>query len=154
MRGVDRGWSANGDGRMSFVDYPQVGTGWAFPPRWQSQGEEPSVTVRMSQGIDHVREALVILLRTQLGERVMRPRLGAGVDRYVFEPRTSEVCYRLADDVRRALIIGEPRVIIDEVTAAPSGEADERVDVSIVYRIDRHRRPESLVVPFFLAGEA
>jgi len=112
------------------------------------------VTLKLTDGIDHVQEAMIILLRTQLGERVMRPRLGAGVDRYVFEPRTSEVCYRLADDVRRALVIGEPRVIIDEVTATPAGDADERVDVSIVYRIDRHRRPESLVVPFFLAGES
>jgi len=139
---------------MSAVDYPQVGTGWAFPPRWSVDGRDPEVTVDMNSGIDHVREAMVILLRTQLGERVMRPRVGAGVDRYVFEPRTTEVCYRLADDVRRALMIGEPRVIIDEVTAVPAGSADDRVDVSIVFRIDRHRRPESLVVPFFLAGAA
>jgi len=139
---------------MSAVDYPQVGTGWAFPPRWSVDGRDPEVTVDMNSVIDHVREAMVILLRTQLGERVMRPRVGAGVDRYVFEPRTTEVCYRLADDVRRALMIGEPRVIIDEVTAVPAGSADDRVDVSIVFRIDRHRRPESLVVPFFLAGAA
>jgi phage baseplate assembly protein W len=109
---------------------------------------------QMNDGIDHVQQAMVILLRTMLGSRVMRPRVGAGVDRYVFEPRTAEVCYRLADDVRRALMIGEPRVIVDEVTAVPAGEADDRVDVSIVFRIDRHRRPESLVVPFYVAGGA
>ncbi len=144
---------------MSALDYPQVGRGWAFPPRWDVDTDERGgpvgpATVRMNDGNDHVREAMIILLRTMLGSRVMRPRVGAGVDRYVFEPRTTEVCYRLADDVRRALMIGEPRVIVDDVTAEPAGEAEDRVDVSISYRIDRHRRPESMVVPFYVAGGA
>jgi phage baseplate assembly protein W len=141
---------------MSTVDYPQVGQGWAFPPRWRVFTDRDAASVRLdvSSGAPHVEEALVIILRTLVGSRVMRPRFGAGVDRYVFEPRTAEVCYRLADDVRRALVIGEPRVIIDSVTAVPAGTADERIDVSIEYRIDRHRRPESLVVPFFMAGDA
>jgi len=108
--------------------------------------------VATNDGSQHVKEAMIILLRTLRGSRVMRPGVGAGVDRYVFEPRTAEVCYRLADDVRRALMIGEPRVIVDSVTASPSGEAEDRVDVLIEFRIDRHRRPESLVVPFYVAG--
>jgi phage baseplate assembly protein W len=132
-----------------------VGNGWRFPPRWVSRDDgSGAIELTMSSGSEHVQEALVIILRTLVGSRVMRPRFGAGVDRYVFEPRTAEVCYRLADDVRRALVVGEPRVIIDSVTAVPAGVADERIDVSIEYRIDRHRRPESLVVPFFMAGDA
>lgn len=135
---------------MTDQDYPQVGRGWAFPPRWARNGE---VRVAMNDGIDHVGEAMVILLRTGLGSRVMRPSLGAGVDRYVFEARTGDVCHRLADDVRRALVIGEPRVTVDSVTAVPAGSAEDRIDVTIEYRIDRHRRPTSLVVPFTVGGE-
>lgn len=142
---------------MISEDYPQVGVGWAFPPRWsmppavRGSTRGPAV-VATNDGSQHVKEAMIILLRTLRGSRVMRPGVGAGVDRYVFEPRTAEVCYRLADDVRRALMIGEPRVIVDSVTASPSGEAEDRVDVLIEFRIDRHRRPESLVVPFYVAG--
>jgi hypothetical protein len=106
----------------------------------------------MGNGAEHVAEALVVLLRTMPGSRIMRPGFGAGVDRYVFESRTPDVCYRLADDVRRALLLGEPRVIIDTVEAVAADEAEDRVDVVIEYRIDRHRRPSSLVVPFYLAG--
>ncbi|MFC7597913.1 GPW/gp25 family protein [Terrabacter sp. GCM10028922] len=139
---------------MSTGDYPQVGRGWAFPPRWERVGAAgaTAVTLVTNDGAEHVAEALVLLLRTMLGSRVMRPGLGAGVDRYVFEPRTSDACHRLADDVRRALVLGEPRVIVDSVEAVPAGEADDRVDVTIEFRIDRHRRPTSLVVPFYLAG--
>lgn len=139
---------------MSVEDYPQVGRGWAFPPRWTAAGVRsggPAV-VEMNDGVQHLAEAMTLLLRTMLGSRVMRPGLGAGVDRYVFEPRTPDACYRLADDVRRALTLGEPRVIVDSVEAVPAGDADDRVDVVIEYRIDRHRRPASLVVPFYLAG--
>lgn len=131
-------------------DYPQVGRGWAFPPRWTT----PGGAVAMNDGAEHVKEAMVILLRTLIGSRVMRPSLGAGVDRHVFEPNTADACYRLADDVRRALVLGEPRVIVDAVFAVPAGDADDRVDVTIEYRIDRHRRPDNLVVPFYLAGTA
>jgi phage baseplate assembly protein W len=132
-------------------DYPQVGRGWAFPPRW-IRADEPAARVTANDGIDHVQEAMVILLRTGLGSRVMRPGLGAGVDRYVFESRTGDVCHRLADDVRRALVLGEPRVIVDAVSAVPAGTAEDRIDVLIEYRIDRHRRPTSFVVPFSVAG--
>lgn len=136
---------------MNDNEYPQVGTGWAFPPLWASENGLPP-RVAVNEGSKHLSEALVLHLRTALGSRVMRPGFGAGVDRYVFEPRTADACYRLADDVRRALVLGEPRVIVDLVEAVPSGEADDRVDVVIEYRIDRHRRPTSLVLPFYLAG--
>ncbi len=133
---------------MNAVPYPQVGTGWAFPPRWNTAGA--AVTVATSDGEQHVQEAIRILLRTGVGSRVMRPTLGAGVDRYVFESRTTQVCYRLANDVRRALTLWEPRIIVESVDAVPAGTAEDRIDVTVVYRIDRHRRPGSLVVPFYL----
>ncbi|MFG2825018.1 GPW/gp25 family protein [Kitasatospora sp. NPDC048365] len=136
---------------MSGGDYPQVGRGWAFPPQWERPGSGP-VTVVTNDGEEHVAQALALLLKTMPGSRVMRPGLGVGTDRYVFEPVTPEVCHRLADDVRRALLLGEPRVVVDSVEAAAAGDADDRIDVAVVYRIDRHRRPNSLVVPFYLAG--
>jgi len=132
---------------MNPVDYPQVGQGWKFPPAWNPAGR-----LALTDGAEHITEALILHLRTALGSRVMRPSFGAGVDRYVFEPRTQDACYRLAEDVRRALILGEPRVIVDLVEASAAAESDDRVDVTIEYRIDRHRRPTSLVLPFYLAG--
>lgn len=125
--------------------YPQVGAGWAFPVRWDAGG------LRTSAGADRIREALRILVRTGLGERVMLPTFGAGVDRFVFEARTDDVCRRLEDDVRRTVLLHEPRVIVDRVEAAAAG-ADDRIDVVVEYRIDPHRRPENLVLPFY-AGD-
>ncbi|WP_372700030.1 GPW/gp25 family protein [Arthrobacter sp. JSM 101049] len=133
-------------------DYPQVGTGWAFPPRWLPPAAGGRARVQMNDGAAHVAQALVLLLRTGIGSRVMRPGYGAGVDAHVFEPRTAASCHRLAEDVRRAVLLGEPRVIVDDVTARLDPAEDGRVEVAITYRIDRHRRPTSLVLPFYLAG--
>jgi phage baseplate assembly protein W len=135
---------------MTYTVQPHLGIGWAFPPRWKAP--DGTALLRVSHGPDHVEEAIRILLRTGVGSRVMRPTLGAGVDRYVFEPRTTEVCYRLADEVRRALLLWEPRVIVDAVEAVPAGEAEDRIDVRIEFRTDRHSRPTNLVLPFSLAS--
>jgi hypothetical protein len=138
---------------LAVDEYPQVGRGWAFPPRWLA--DDPAAAageavLAVNAGVEHVSEALRLVLRTEPGSRVMRPTLGAGVDRYVFESRSPDVCHRLANDVRRALLLWEPRVLVDAVVAVPAGEAEDRIDVTIEYRIDRHRRPASLVVPFYL----
>ena len=39
------------------------------------------------------------------------------------------------------------------MTAQLAGSAEDRVDVQIEYRIDRHRRPQNLVLPFHVSGE-
>lgn len=130
------------------ADFPQVGTGWAFPVRWS-----PAGVLATSAGEEHVREAIRLVLWTALGSRVMRPDFGAGVERYVFESRTDATCRRLESDVRRALLLGEPRVIVERVEAAPAGAAEDRIDVLVEFRIDRHRRPTSIVLPFATSGE-
>jgi phage baseplate assembly protein W len=133
---------------MSGPDYPHVGVGWAFPVHWDASGR-----VAMVSDVEEIQQSIRIILRTNLGSRAMRPTFGADVDRYVFAPRTDQVCFQLAFDVERALLLYEPRIIVDRVEALPAGEAEDRIDVTIEYRIDSHRRPTSLVVPFYLQAE-
>jgi phage baseplate assembly protein W len=133
--------------RSPLPEYPHVGVGWAFPVRWGRDG------VDLVFDEEEIRQAIRIILRTNLGSRVMRPTYGADVERYVFAPRTDQVCFQLAFDVQRALLLHEPRIIVDKVEALPAGEAEDRIDVAIEFRIDRHRRSSSLVLPFYLQAE-
>jgi uncharacterized protein len=119
------------------------GRGWAFPVRWGEDG------VRLVVAEEAVRQSVGLLLRTGPDERVMRPAFGAGVDDYVFAARTTETQYRLQEDVRRALVLWEPRVILDRVDAVLDQEEDGRIDVHLEYRLDPHRRPQNLVLPFY-----
>ncbi len=133
-------------------DDPHLGTGWAFPVRWRSRGSERSPGVELVSGAEDVKEAIRILLQTHLRERVMRPDWGVGVDRYVFQPASRETCFRIAADVERAIVRWEPRAILERVEATPPGDDSARIDVRIDFRVDPHRRPDSLVFPFYLEG--
>jgi phage baseplate assembly protein W len=134
---------------MSSVVLSEVlGRGWAFPPLWDETG-----AVGLVDGEDDVREAILLLLRTALRERVMQPTYGVGIDRYVFAEQSAETRFRLQEDVRRALVRFEPRVVVERVEAEPAASDDARIDVLIQYRINPHRRPQSLVFPFYLQRE-
>lgn len=127
--------------------HPHAGVGWRFPVRWDAGGRAEA-----SADEQHVAEAIRLILRTSQGARAMRPEFGAGVDRYVFAPRTDEACFRLAADVRRALLLSEPRAVIERVEAVPAGDDGNRIDVLVEFSLDRHRRPSSLVLPYYLDG--
>ena len=57
------------------------GKGWAFPPRVGADGR-----VAWSTGRDNVRENIRVILSTEARERVMLPRFGAGLQRFLYEP--------------------------------------------------------------------
>ena len=59
-----------------------IGRGWRFPIRVNQRGG-----LDWSEGPDRVRDAIWLVLNTGVGERVMRPTFGAGVQDYVFKPR-------------------------------------------------------------------
>lgn len=130
---------------MSEPEFPLVGRGWTFPPRWDAQG-----SVAMSSDERDLKEAIEIILLTTPGTRRMRPEFGVGADDYVFAPNTADTKFRLAHHVERGLRRFEPRIIVESVTADDAGPAGERIDVEVVFRMDHHRRPSSLVVPFYL----
>jgi phage baseplate assembly protein W len=128
-------------------NHPHVGVGWKFPVRWEADGR-----VEVSVDEQHVMEAMRLILRTAQGARAMRPDFGAGVDRHVFAARDEEACFRLAADVQRALTLSEPRALVDNVEAVAAGDDGDRIDVLIEFRLDRHRRPTSFVLPYYLDG--
>ena len=57
-----------------------IGTGWTFPIKVTSTGG-----LSYTSGPDKIQQAIWIVLSTSLGERVMRPDFGAGVQDFVFE---------------------------------------------------------------------
>jgi phage baseplate assembly protein W len=122
-----------------------LGRGWGFPPRFGGPGG-----VVLVENEEDVREAILLLLRTGLRERVMHPEFGVGIQQYVFAERTAETCFRLESDIERALVRFEPRVIVDRVEATIPDEDEPRIDVLIEYRLDEHHRPASMVFPFYL----
>lgn len=122
-----------------------LGVGWAFPPTAAAAGD-----VSMSAYDEDVREAVLIILQTSPGERLMRPDFGAGLRDLVFEPLSVALLALVKHRVETALVRWEPRIDVDlvEVTGEPRLH---RVDVAIDYHVRATSTFYNLVYPFYLS---
>jgi uncharacterized protein len=122
-----------------------LGSGWTFPIYPDVTGSLPFV-----EGNANVEQSLRILLLTQLGERVMRPAFGTAAPRLVFAPGSLQFLSLLETTVREAVRDFEPRIDLDAVDAEADPEEENRVTVSIAYRVRRSNSRFNLVFPFYL----
>lgn len=106
------------------------GQGVSFPPRVGPDG-----AMVWSAGEANVRECLCTILRTRPGERVERPGFGCGLERYLFEPASVPTLRLIVEDVHQAVSRYEPRVRLDDVTAAVNPDDSRAVDLTIAYTL-------------------
>jgi uncharacterized protein len=106
------------------------GTGLSFPPRVGPDG-----SMVWSTGEINVRECICTILRTNPGERVEMPMFGCGLSRFLFEPNTVATLGLIQQEVTRSLAQWEPRIAINNVTAALDPANQGAVDVTITYTL-------------------
>lgn len=126
-----------------------LGTGWAFPPQLDGGGDMAVVSHE-----DDIRQAILVILGTRPGERVMRPDFGAGLQDLVFEPMSQRTISLAQHRVEEALTLWEPR--IDQVSVQTRAEQTRgRLLLDIRYRVRLTNVFYNLVYPFYLteAGE-
>jgi uncharacterized protein len=134
---------------------------WRFLHPDLDYGEEfpglrlaPTGSVDMVDEHAAVRQAVLLLLTTVPGERVMRPEYGCELHRLAFSPNDDTTAGLAIYYVRRALERWEPRIQLLHVDAGRSPEEAFRLDVSVEYRVRATQRSERLVYPLTLAGGA
>ena len=100
--------------------------------------------VAMVDGEAAVRQAILLLLSTRRGERVMRPEYGCDLHRLMFMPNDRTTAGLAMHYVRRALQQWEPRIEVLALTVVPG--AAERLDIQLDYRIRSTGRSASLAL--------
>ena len=85
-------------------------TSWPLLPLPDAVGRMEFPTLAKS-----VRESIQIILRTQPGERLMRPEFGGGLVRMLNEQNTLSVRQEIKDLISDSLQRWEPRVVVDRV---------------------------------------
>ncbi|MBH8572103.1 GPW/gp25 family protein [Nostocaceae cyanobacterium CENA369] len=123
-----------------------LGTGLSFPLQSNVQGG-----LKLSAEAQKVKEAIWLILRTDLGERVYRPDFGCRLSELAFAPLNNDTLLRIRIYVLEALQKWEPRIDVDEVRADP--DTAGRVNISIDYRLKSYPDPYSFVYPFYLVSE-
>jgi phage baseplate assembly protein W len=122
-----------------------IGKGWRFPIRVNARGG-----IDWSEGPARVQDAIWIILKTSLGERLMRPLFGAGVNDYVFQPNSPATRQTLSSAIRKALIDWEPRIEIETVRVESVPGEESQVLVTVDYRLRATNELFNLVYPFYL----
>ena len=127
-----------------------------------SLGSEPVIAglqlsarggIGMIDGNGAIRQAILILLFTIPGERVMRPDYGCDLHRLIFSPNDDTTAGLAIHYIRRAIEQWEPRVDIVSLDAGRGVEAPERLNIQLTYRVRATLRIEPLTVAVSLAGE-
>jgi uncharacterized protein len=120
------------------------GRGWSFPVEPTDAG-----SLRYEQDEQKVQRAILIILGTARGERLMRPEFGSRLRDLVFAPLNSSTKSLVAKAITEALVKWEPR--IDVLNVSPDDAADPAtLVVNIEYRVRATNSVFNLVYPFYL----
>jgi phage baseplate assembly protein W len=91
--------------------------------------------VAMVDGDASIRQAILLLLSTTPGERVMRPDYGSRLHRLIFSPNDDTTAGLAIHYVRQALQRWEPRIDVLDVDAGPDPDDSWRLTVELRYRV-------------------
>ena len=93
--------------------------------------------VATSKGETHVRESILQIIGMNPGEHVMKPTLGCGIHRRVFDTTITGMIAR--SDVEDALYEWEPRIDVEQVTATSQPTGEFEIHVEYVVRQTKRR---------------
>jgi phage baseplate assembly protein W len=117
---------------------------------------------------ESVRQAILLLISTVPGERVMRPEYGCYLHRLIFSPNDDTTAGLAIHYVRSALERWEPRIDVIRLDAvrdidqleqwietrhAPD-DAGNVLYIGLLYRVRATRQLRELTIPVNLAGQA
>jgi hypothetical protein len=111
--------------------------------------------IEMVEGGSSVRQAILMLLATRPGERVMRPHYGCHLHRLVFSPNDDTTAGLAIHYVQRAIERWEPRIDVIHLDATRS-EDDSMpglLEISLEYRVRATLQTERLAYAFDLTAE-
>jgi phage baseplate assembly protein W len=126
-----------------------LGSGWTFPVGVDARGR-----IALSRRERDIEEAMLIILLTAKGQRVVRPTFGCQIHDLVFSPNDATTAGLAVYYVEEALTMWEPRIRLLNVTASPDPDTPERLLIEIHYEVKATYDQRALVFPFYrIPGE-
>ena len=122
-----------------------LGIGWHFQPEFN---KEAGGTVMVSNE-ENIRQSLWILLSTSPAERIHRYGYGCSIRKYVFEQMDVTTQTLLKEQIQKAIIMYEPRIIPDSILFDMEKQAGVLL-IELNYTIRQTNRRSNMVYPFYL----
>ena len=105
--------------------------------------------VVVSRDASAIKQAIVNLLLTNKGERLMNPNYGSDIRRYFFEPLDYGTANQIKGNIRDTIERFEPRISVVRLKASPNYD-DNGFDITMTYSI-RGTNDSPVTVDFFLS---
>lgn len=130
------------------IDAGQLfGRGISFPPRLGPDGRWA-----WSEGEANIREAIRVILKTELNERLFLADFGAGLSLMLAEPNTPATRAQIQDRIAKALKQWEPRIAIESITVDPDPTDPQAAVATITYRLVATQARERVDLTVTLSG--
>jgi uncharacterized protein len=126
-----------------------LGTGWAFPVAVDANGNIALAAYEVD-----VRQAIQVILGTCVGERVMRPAFGGGLESYVFESMSTTVLGRIQSTVFQSLVANEQRIQVLNVAVSQSAGDPGTLLINLSYKVRATNTKFNMVFPFYLQQQS
>ncbi|MFC5049176.1 GPW/gp25 family protein [Rubritalea spongiae] len=132
---------------MSTAEDNIIGTSWAFPPRF-SRYAKSSVMVT---GAENIAQSLNVLFGTQRGERLLVQEYGCDLSSLIYRPVNSATAATLKNQIERAIILYEPRIIIQKLVIDTSDTIDGKLSIHLEWLEEKTNNRRNMVFPFYAA---
>lgn len=126
-----------------------LGRGWAFPPSFDRVS---GTTDMVSDALD-IKQSLEILLSTRIGERLLEPRYGCDLTRFIFEPLDTTLRTYIADVIRDAILYFEPRIKLEDLQLQVDAN-EGALNILLEYFIPSTNSRNNLVYPFYVPKDS
>lgn len=123
-----------------------LGRGFAFPMAVNRQTGK----FQMVEQEDDIREAIEIILKTNLGERVMLPEFGSSANDYVFSVNHLRNIASFEAEIVGAIENFEPRVRDVQVEVGNDNGDRSKAIVNITYVVRTTNNLFNMVYPFYV----
>jgi phage baseplate assembly protein W len=99
---------------------------------------------------EDIRQAVLLILETEKGERVMRPEFGCALRWLMFRPLSTSTKALVQKAILDALVAWEPRINVESVVAREDPQRQGALLVDIRYAVRKTNTFYNLVFPFYL----
>jgi phage baseplate assembly protein W len=122
-----------------------LGIGWKYPIKLNYKGN-----IAISKYEEDIKEAILIILGTAKGERLMRPGFGCGIHDYVFSSVNMTNLRLIENSVTESLDSWEPRIELLSVKAHTDSIDLGKLLITIDYKVRATNTQFNMVYPFYL----
>lgn len=127
--------------------FHSLGTGWSFPPSF----DRFTGRVRLSSGIENVRENLQILFSTDIGERILLTGYGTPLRRHLFGALTETMSNQLKVEIRSVILEWEPRIDVLDILVLDHPEEPGSCELIVEFQLRANGARGSMAYPFVLS---